>query len=125
VGRLVYRNMRLSQSLTKPYKQALLRTPPAGGSAESARSRWPILPGKQEFRTRSAGLGKSRLGEWERTYSAVHGSSHRCAGSAASAVAAGRCIAAVLGLLVCRDRFLRAGLGFGKPGMRPRGDRVL
>lgn len=124
-GRSVYRSMRLSQSLAGPCKHTQSRMPPAGGTAESAGSRRPLLPRQQEFRSRPARLGKGRHGEWPGMRAQVRCGGHRGAGTAASAVAARRRVAAVLSLLIGCNGLLGISLGPGNSGMRPRSHRVL
>lgn len=123
--RSVDRTMQLSQSLAGPCKHARSRKPPAGGHAESAGSRRPILPGQQEFCSRSTRLGQGRHGEWVSMRAEIDGRDHRRAGAAASAVAAGRQITAVVSGLICCGWLLGSSLGLGDADMRSRSHGML
>lgn len=117
-SRSVKRSMQLSQSLARPCKHARSRKPPAGGHAESAASRRPLLAGQQEFCSWSTRLGQGRHGEWVSMGAEIDGRDHRCAGTAASAVAAGRQITAVVSWLICCDGLLGGSLRLGDADMR-------
>lgn len=124
-GRSVNRSMRLSQSLAAPCKHARSRKPPAGGSAESAGSRRPFLPGQQEFCSRSTRFGKGRHGERVSVRAEINGSDHRYTGAAASAVAAGCQVTAVVSWLTFCCALLDVCLDLGDSGMGSRRNGML